>query len=49
MKVIAVCLFFISLIVFIIAYAVKSVYDLMEDVDDKQPSNNKTNSDYVQK
>lgn len=39
MKVIAVALFFISLAVFIIAYGVKSVYDLMDDVDDKQNTN----------
>lgn len=45
MKVIAVSLIFISVAVFIIAYGVKSVYDLMEDVDDKQPNNQKSKDD----
>lgn len=41
MKIIAVALIFISLGVLIIAYGVKSVYDLMDGVDDKEPNNQK--------
>jgi hypothetical protein len=43
MTVISISLFFIAVIVFIIAYGIKSVYDIMEDIDDKQNSNHPKN------
>lgn len=40
---------FIILIISIIAYAVKTVYDLMDDVDDKQNTNHPKKSNYDDK